>query len=64
MSERAPAEPVRSVSSDEAPVSTTDRPAAAPIRVVIVDDHALLREGTIQLLQLQAEVEVVGQAGR
>ncbi|HXR22264.1 MAG TPA: response regulator transcription factor [Acidimicrobiales bacterium] len=63
MSERARAEQVRSVSSDEAPVSRTDRPAAVPIRVVIVDDHALLREGTIQLFELQAEVEVVGQAG-
>jgi len=63
MSEQAPAEQVRSVSSDEAPVSRTGRPATAPIRVVIVDDHALLREGTIQLLEQQAEVEVVGQAG-
>jgi DNA-binding NarL/FixJ family response regulator len=63
MSERAPAEQVRSVSSDEAAVGRTDRPAAVPIRVVIVDDHALLREGTIQLLEQQAEVEVVGQAG-
>jgi DNA-binding NarL/FixJ family response regulator len=63
MSERAPAEQVRSVSSDEAAVGRTDRPAAVPVRVVIVDDHALLREGTIQLLDLQAEVEVVGQAG-
>ena len=63
MSEQAPAEQVRSVSSDEAPVSRAGRPATAPIRVVIVDDHALLREGTIQLLERQAEVEVVGQAG-
>jgi DNA-binding NarL/FixJ family response regulator len=62
MSEQAPAEQVRSVSSDEAPVSRTGRPAAVPIRVVIVDDHTLLREGTIQLLDQQAEVEVVGQA--
>jgi DNA-binding NarL/FixJ family response regulator len=51
------------VSSDEAPVGTTDRPPTVPIRVVIVDDHTLLREGTIQLLEQQAEVEVVGQAG-
>lgn len=63
MSEQAPAEQVRSVSSDEAPVSRTDQSAAVPIRVVIVDDHALLREGTIQLFELQAEIEVVGQAG-
>lgn len=63
MSERAPAGQVRSASTDEAPADRTDRPAAVPIRVVIVDDHALLREGTIQLFELQAEIEVVGQAG-
>lgn len=51
------------MSSDETTASRTGRPAAAPVRVVIVDDHALLREGTIQLLDQQAEVEVVGQAG-
>ena len=51
------------MSSDEAPLSRTGRPATTPIRVVIVDDHTLLREGTIQLLEQQAEVEVVGQAG-
>ncbi len=51
------------MSSDETTASRTGRPAAAPVRVVIVDDHTLLREGTIQLLDQQAEVEVVGQAG-
>ncbi len=35
----------------------------APIRVVIVDDHALVREGTVQLLEAEADLEVVGQAG-
>ena len=34
-----------------------------PIRVVIVDDHALVREGTAQLLEAEADIEVVGQAG-
>lgn len=63
MSERASAEQIRSVSSDEAPVSRTGGPATVPIRVVIVDDHTLLREGTIQLLEQEAEVKVVGQAG-
>jgi DNA-binding NarL/FixJ family response regulator len=39
-------------------------PAPGPaVRVVIVDDHALVREGTIQLLKQSAELEVVGQAG-
>ena len=35
-----------------------------PIRVVIVDDHALLREGTRWILQQESSIEVVGEAGR
>ena len=35
----------------------------SPIRVVIVDDHALVREGTAQVLAAQPDMEVVGQAG-
>jgi DNA-binding NarL/FixJ family response regulator len=31
--------------------------------VAIVDDHALLREGTVQLLEQEADLQVVGQAG-
>jgi DNA-binding NarL/FixJ family response regulator len=33
------------------------------IRVVIVDDHAILREGVRALLQIHADIEVVGEAG-
>ena len=32
-------------------------------RVVIVDDHALVREGTLQLLEQDPGIEVVGHAG-
>ena len=35
-----------------------------PIRVVIVDDHTLLREGTRQILQQDPAIEVVGEASR
>ncbi len=35
----------------------------APVRVVIVDDHSLVREGTVQLLEQTDDIEVVGQAG-
>ena len=35
-----------------------------PIRVVIVDDHALLREGTRSILQAEPSIEVVGEAAR
>jgi DNA-binding NarL/FixJ family response regulator len=33
------------------------------IRVLVVDDHAILREGVRALLQVQADIEVVGEAG-
>lgn len=33
---------------------------AAPIRVVIADDHALVREGTSQLLSNHADIEIAG----
>ena len=35
-----------------------------PIRVLIVDDHALLREGTRQILEKDPGIDVVGEAGR
>ena len=39
-------------------------PEDAPaVRVVLVDDHALVREGTRQLLDQEPDIEVVGQAG-
>jgi DNA-binding NarL/FixJ family response regulator len=36
----------------------------APIRVVIVEDHTLLREGTRQILEQWRDIEIVGEAGR
>jgi DNA-binding NarL/FixJ family response regulator len=35
---------------------------SAPIRVLIVDDHALVAEGTRQLLDAEVDLEVVGEA--
>lgn len=32
-------------------------------RVVLVDDHTLVRDGTLQLLERDPDIEVVGQAG-
>ncbi|GMA32209.1 response regulator [Litorihabitans aurantiacus] len=34
-----------------------------PVRLVLVDDHALMREGIRTILQLQGDLDVVGQAG-
>jgi len=37
---------------------------AAHIRVVIVDDHTIVREGLKSILELESDIAVVGQAGR
>ncbi|MGE3857739.1 MAG: response regulator [Dehalococcoidia bacterium] len=42
--------------------SRAEAPDQAPIRVLIVDDHALVREGTRQLLELEDGLLVVGVA--
>jgi two-component system response regulator NreC len=34
-----------------------------PIRVLVADDHAVLRAGLVLLLQTQSDIEVVGEAG-
>jgi Response regulator containing a CheY-like receiver domain and an HTH DNA-binding domain len=38
-------------------------PDMAAIRVVVVDDHTLMRQGLVGLLTSQPEIEVVGEAG-
>src|ERR1041384_4933349 len=47
--------------------SLTAKPAPAPIagqkiRVLLADDHALFRQGLRQLLELEEEIEVIGDA--
>jgi DNA-binding NarL/FixJ family response regulator len=37
--------------------------AATPARIVLVDDHAILREGLIALSEMEPDLKVVGQAG-
>lgn len=34
-----------------------------PIRIIIVDDHSMIREGLKQLLELDGDIKVVGEAG-
>ncbi len=54
------------MSSESDPSGATPRPAGARrelVRLLLVDDHALVREGTAQLLAKSEGLEVVGQAG-
>jgi DNA-binding NarL/FixJ family response regulator len=53
----------RAPSSTSVPFDVSVRSTSPPVRVFIVDDHALVREGTVQLLQHAPDLEVVGQAG-
>jgi DNA-binding NarL/FixJ family response regulator len=48
----------------ECALAETPVPEASDIvRVVIADDHTLMREGTSRILETQADIRVVGEAG-
>ncbi|HKY65591.1 MAG TPA: response regulator transcription factor [Acidimicrobiales bacterium] len=47
---------------DEQPDPASDQPADAPLRVVITDDHPVVRQGLRSFLEARG-VEVVGEAG-
>ena len=52
------------ISPSERPLTSLGDPTALrSVRILIVDDHALVREGTRQLLQQEPGLEVVGTAG-
>jgi DNA-binding NarL/FixJ family response regulator len=44
-------------------VQSTDAPGSGPIRIVVVDDHRIFREGLLALLGANPDTEVVGDAG-
>ncbi|HUT89783.1 MAG TPA: MASE3 domain-containing protein [Thermoguttaceae bacterium] len=46
----------------EAPSGTAAAASVEPIRVLLADDHELLREGLVSLLRDQPDMEVVGEA--
>jgi DNA-binding NarL/FixJ family response regulator len=47
---------------ERSPAASEDRPATAPIRVVVVDDHDIFRSGLVRLLGEQEGIEVVEEA--
>ncbi len=63
--EGIPAQPVRPGTSQAArsPQAASAASGADPIRVLLVDDHALLRRGLDIVLQQEPDIEVVGEAG-
>jgi DNA-binding NarL/FixJ family response regulator len=44
-------------------VTTSATGSSAPTRLIIADDHAIVREGLVSLLEGEADITVVGQAG-
>ena len=56
-------QPRTSLSSVLHPASSEICPPSSVLRVLLVDDHKVMREGLAALLGEQADLEVVGQAG-
>ena len=49
--------------ADEPPEEGVPEPRSEPIRVLVVDDHALFRRGLEIVLAQEEDIEVVGEAG-
>ena len=43
--------------------SEAENPARRTVRLLLVDDHAILREGLRALLELERDIDIVGEAG-
>ncbi len=59
---RIVAPPIRTI-VDPIPMSKAGQPPAHAIRVVLVDDHALVRQGFRRILEDEEDILVVGEAG-
>ena len=51
------------MTEDEAVATTPGARSGEPIRVLVVDDHALFRRGLQMVLEQEDDIEVVGEAG-
>jgi DNA-binding NarL/FixJ family response regulator len=51
------------VTEDEAAAALPSTGTGEPIRVLVVDDHALFRRGLQMVLEQEEDIEVVGEAG-
>lgn len=51
------------MSTPASTTSTANEPAERRIRVALVDDHTVMRAGTRRILEDEADIEVVGEAG-
>jgi DNA-binding NarL/FixJ family response regulator len=50
------------VAMSEAPPGRAEPTAEAPVRIVLVDDHAIIRQGLRSLLERERDLQVVGEA--
>jgi DNA-binding NarL/FixJ family response regulator len=50
-------------SDDQASAAAGSASGSRPVRIIVVEDHALVREGTAELLERASGLSIVGQAG-
>lgn len=60
---RQPARPVPQAAAGFVPQSVRSEPAMSKIRVLLAEDHVIVRDGICMLVNAQPDMEVVAQAG-
>lgn len=63
MNERSPAAPTSVAGRAQPSTDAAGAVAGAPVTVVLVEDHRVVREGTRQLLERDPGIAVIGEAG-